>query len=115
VHYVTRGDNAGAKAGNINHVLTKSSGDVICVVDADFVPSAAFIDEMLRYFTDPEVALFQAPQEFYNTNSFQHAGPEGSDWNEQSSSYRVIQPGKNRTPCSGVARPQCCAGRRWNP
>ena len=97
MNYVTREDNAGAKAGNINHAMTVSSGEFICMVDADFVPSRAYIDELLGYFVDPKVALVQGPQEFYNTDSFQHAGPEGSDWNEQSSFYRVIQPGKNHS------------------
>ena len=72
-----------------------TSGDVICIVDADFVPARGYIDAMLGYFADPDVALVQAPQEFYNTDSFQHAWSEEGDWNEQSSFYRVIQPGKN--------------------
>lgn len=95
-HYVTRPDNAGAKAGNINHALTVSKGDFIGIMDADFVPSPWYIHELLGYFEDPKVALVQAPQEFYNTDSFQHAGDPEDDWHEQASFYRVIQPGKNR-------------------
>lgn len=94
-HYLTRADNHGAKAGNINAALTVTSGDVIAILDADFVPAPWFLEDTLGYFKDPDVAVVQGPQEFYNRDSFQHAG-DGSDWNEQTTFYRVIQPGKNR-------------------
>lgn len=93
--YLTRDDNRGAKAGNINAALKQTMGEFIAIVDADFVPAPGFLEETLGYFADPNVAIVQGPQEFYNTDSFQHAG-DGSDWHEQSSFYRVIQPGKNR-------------------
>lgn len=94
--YVTRPDTRGAKAGNINHALTISRGEFIGIMDADFVPSPWYIHDLLPYFEDPDVALVQAPQEFYNTDSFQHATDPRDDWHEQASFYRVIQPGKNR-------------------
>lgn len=93
-HYLTRSDNKGSKAGNINAALARSSGEFIAIVDADFVPAPDYLHATLGYFTDPEVAVVQAPQEFYNRDSFQHAG-DGSDWHEQTTFYRVIQPGKN--------------------
>jgi cellulose synthase (UDP-forming) len=63
-------------------------------LDADFIASSHLIDDMIGHFLDPMVAFVQAPQVFYNTNSFQH-GSESSLWNEQSLFYDVIQPGKN--------------------
>lgn len=95
-HYLVRAGNEGAKAGNINAALPHTSGDFIALVDADFVPHPAFIDELLGYFEDPSVAVVQAPQEFYNTGSFQHAQGDPAAWNEQRMFFRVIQPGKNR-------------------
>jgi cellulose synthase (UDP-forming) len=94
-HYITRPDTAGAKAGNINHALTVTGGELIAIVDADMVPSPSFVEDTLGYFGDGKVALVQGPQEFYNTDSFQHAG-DGTDWHEQTTFYHVIQPGKNR-------------------
>jgi cellulose synthase (UDP-forming) len=96
VQYITRPDNAGAKAGNINHALARTRGEIIAIVDADFVPAPTFIDDLLGYFTDPETAIVQAPQAFYNADSFQHALGDDDTWHEQRLFYEVIQPGKNR-------------------
>jgi cellulose synthase (UDP-forming) len=38
VGYLTRPNNAHAKAGNINHALTKTSADFVAIFDADFIP-----------------------------------------------------------------------------
>ncbi|MDZ7726694.1 MAG: glycosyltransferase [Dehalococcoidia bacterium] len=95
VRYLTRPDNAGAKAGNINHALQYSSGEFIIVLDADHVPAPDFIEAALPYFGNEDIALVQGPQEYYNLDSFQHTG-DGSDWHEQTTFYHVIQPGKNR-------------------
>jgi len=94
--YRTRPTNEGAKAGNLNYALARTSGEFVAVIDADFVPKASFIDDMLGYFRDPEVAFVQGPQEFYNRDSFQHAGGDRDAWHEQSLFFKTIQPGKNR-------------------
>ena len=94
--YITREDRRGAKAGNINHALERTTGEFIGVLDADFVPTPDFIDAMLGYFEDPQVALVQGPQEFYNPDSFQHRGADDAEWHDQALFYRVLQPGKNR-------------------
>ena len=93
--YLTREGNTGAKAGNINEALRATQSEFVAVVDADFVAAPDFLHATLGYFRDPMVAIVQAPQEFYNRDSFQHTG-DGSDWNEQTTFYQVIQPGKNR-------------------
>lgn len=97
--YLTRPDNRGAKAGNINAALGKTDGDLIAVFDADHVPFKNFLTELLGYFRDPRVALVQAPQVYYNLDSFQHAqASSGKDalWHEQSIFYDRIMPGKDR-------------------
>lgn len=97
--YVSRPDNAHAKAGNINHALTVTSGEFVAVFDADHVPHPQFLERTLGYFDDDRVALVQTPQEFYNRDSIQHAGDRDGDglpWHEQALFYRVIQPGKDR-------------------
>lgn len=91
--YVTREDNAHAKAGNINHALPLLDGELIAVLDADHVPLPHFIDALVGYFDDPDVVLAQAPHEFYNLDSVQHVA---EDRHEQSLFFRVICPGKDR-------------------
>lgn len=96
--YITREDNRHAKAGNINAALPKTDGEFIAFFDADHAPFRGFLRELLGYFRDPEVGLVQAPQAYYNLDSFQHgARQEGrSPWHEQSIFYDAILPGKDR-------------------
>jgi cellulose synthase (UDP-forming) len=97
--YLTRPDNRGAKAGNINAALPRTSGEFIAIFDADHAPFENFLVELLGYFNDPAVALVQSPQAYYNLDSFQHsrnARFQGKPWHEQSIFYDMIMPGKDR-------------------
>src|SRR5699024_9357161 len=38
VNYITRNNNEGAKAGNINNALKQTNGDLFTVLDADMIP-----------------------------------------------------------------------------
>jgi cellulose synthase (UDP-forming) len=110
--YLTRPTHEHAKAGNLNHALGLIEADFIAVLDADHVAEPDFLVRTLGYFDDPRVALVQTPQEFYNTDSFEHeasdgrtpaggdgtasAGADAQRFHEQTLFYRVLQPGKNR-------------------
>lgn len=97
--YVARSDHSHAKAGNLNHALGMIDADFVAVLDADHVAAPTFLERTLGYFDDPEVALVQTPQEFYNVDSFEHQASEGQSidrFHEQALFYRVLQPGKNR-------------------
>ena len=95
--YLTRSDNAHAKAGNLNHALGVVEADVVAVLDADHVPTSAFLRATLPYFEDPAVAFVQTPQDFYNLDSFEHQRRRtGAVFNEEAVFYRVIAPAKNR-------------------
>ena len=91
--YVTRPDNAHAKAGNINHALGVTDGELILMLDADHVPLPHILDATVGYFEDEEVALVQTPHDFSNRDSVQHTKYQR---HEQSLFYSVIAPGKNR-------------------
>ena len=98
-HYLTRPDHTHAKAGNLNHALGVIEADFVAVLDADHVGAPDFLVHTLGYFDDAQVALVQTPQEFYNTDSFEHqAGRHGEvdRYHEQALFYRILQPGKNR-------------------
>lgn len=97
--YLRRPDNRGAKAGNVNAALPQTGGEFIAIFDADHAPFEEFLTELLGYFDDPEVALVQSPQAYYNLDSFQHGREkrfEGKPWHEQSIFYDMIMPGKDR-------------------
>lgn len=55
--YLTRADNLNAKAGNINHALTKTSGEFFVIFDADFVPQRNFLMRTVGFFADPKVGI----------------------------------------------------------
>ena len=91
--YITRTDNRHAKAGNINHALPITSGDLVFALDADHVPLPHALDAIVGYFDEERVALVQTPHDFYNHDSIQHYEVGR---HEQSVFYSVISPGKDR-------------------
>jgi cellulose synthase (UDP-forming) len=58
--------NRHAKAGNINNAMTQTDGELLVVMDADFVPFNHFLLRTVGFFQDPQVAIVQTPQDFYN-------------------------------------------------
>lgn len=69
--YLTRPDNKHAKAGNINHALTKTSAEFVAIFDADFVPQRNFLMRALGFFDDPKIGIVQVPHAFYNHDPLQ--------------------------------------------
>lgn len=94
--YLARTERRDAKAGNLNHALGVVEADIVAVLDADHVPGRRFLINTLCYFDDPNVALVQTPQSFYNLESFEHERRGDDLFNEESVFYRVIAPAKNR-------------------
>ena len=92
-HWISRPDNSHAKAGNINHALECTSGELILCLDADHVPLPDALDATVGYFDDETVALVQSPHDFYNQDSVQHYEPGR---HEQSMFFEVVCPGKDR-------------------
>lgn len=71
VGYLTRPDNAHAKAGNINHALTKTDAPFVAIFDADFIPQQNFLMRTMGFFADPKIAIVQTPHAFYNSDPMQ--------------------------------------------
>lgn len=98
VRYLTRPDNKGSKAGNINHALGVLSADqeppeFVAVLDADFVPHRNFIPRALALFHDRSVGLVQTPQHFFNPDPIQHnLGLSRSYPDEQRFFFDHLQP-----------------------
>ena len=71
VEYVTRYENNHAKAGNMNNGLRSSSGDLVAIFDADFVPGRNFLKRTVGFFQDRTVGIVQTPQHFFNKDPVQ--------------------------------------------
>jgi len=70
--WAVRDDHTHAKAGNLNNCLKHyAKGELFAVLDADMIPKSTFLERTVGYFSDPEMALVQAPQVFYNPDPFQ--------------------------------------------
>lgn len=97
IGYIRRVGNANAKAGNLNHAISVTSGEFILQLDSDHVPFPNIIDRLLGYFNDPKMAVVQSPQDFYNVDSFTHVvNDEGRRlWEENRIFYSLIQPGRD--------------------
>jgi cellulose synthase (UDP-forming) len=95
--YIARPSHDDAKAGNINYGLQLSTAEFIAIFDADHAPLPHFIDRIIGYFKDEEVAFVQTPQAFYNIDSFMHRVDERKRyvWGEQGLFYDLIQPGRD--------------------
>ena len=96
--WIPRTTNEHAKAGNLNHGLLHTDAEFILELDADHVPLPWFLERTLGYFDDPELAFVQAPQTFYNRDTFlfRHNRETSGFWFEQRMFYDAIQPAKNK-------------------
>jgi cellulose synthase/poly-beta-1,6-N-acetylglucosamine synthase-like glycosyltransferase len=60
IKYIHRDDRSGYKAGALDAALKVARGRYVAIFDADFVPSADFLERTVPYFADPKVAMVQA-------------------------------------------------------
>jgi cellulose synthase (UDP-forming) len=100
VGYIRRPEHTGAKAGNINHALTKTSAEFIAVFDSDHVADPEFLDATLGWMDDPKVAFVQTPQYYANTDGNRIAA---ASWAQQALFFGAIARGKD-----GLGAVFCC-------
>ena len=94
--YIAREGRDHAKAGNLNHALKQTCGEVIAVFDTDHVPTSAFLRETMGFFENTKVAIVQTPHHFYNPDIFQkNLRLESELKNEQALFFRILQPGRD--------------------
>ncbi len=98
--YITRADNQGAKAGNLNNALRHSASDtnapLILVLDADFAPRRDILRRAVGLFGDPKAGIVQTPQFFYNADPVQHNLMAADSWvDDQRIFFDVFQPAKD--------------------
>jgi cellulose synthase (UDP-forming) len=99
--YLTRPDNAHAKAGNINNGLRHVAGlaerpDFISILDADFVPMPQFLRRALSLFRERDVGIVQTPQHFINPDPLQSNLSASQVWpDEQRYFFDVVMASKD--------------------
>ncbi|QRN55747.1 glycosyltransferase [Dyella caseinilytica] len=111
VHYARRPDNRHAKAGNMNNGLKLSARQTnapyILVLDADFAPQKNILYRVMGLFQEPNVALVQTPQFYYNADPIQHNLGATDSWvDEQRVFFDVFQPSRdawNSAFCVGTS------------
>ena len=65
--YVRRQEHKHAKAGNLNHALTRTSGEFVVIFDCDHIPVRSFLTQTMGWLLqDPKIAMVQTPHPFYS-------------------------------------------------
>ena len=72
IGYMTRDDNAHAKAGNINRALARLDSPFVAIFDCDHVPTRSFMQVTLGWFLrDSKLGMLQTPHHFYSPDPFE--------------------------------------------
>jgi len=97
VNYLIRDDNRHAKAGNINAALSKTTGEYIAIFDCDHVPTRAFLQLTMGWFSrDAKLAMVQTPHHFFSPDPFEkNLQTHRRVPNEGELFYGVVQPGND--------------------
>ena len=99
--YITRSNNAHAKAGNINNAIAYVSRldeppEFISVLDADFVPLPSFLQRAMALFHDDRVGVAQTPQHFAKADPIQVNLSASHVWpDEQRYFFDVLMPARD--------------------
>ncbi|SFG25280.1 glycosyltransferase family 2 protein [Methylobacterium gossipiicola] len=104
-NYLTRPDNKGAKAGNLNNALrltaARTNAPIILVLDADFAVAPNILKRAVGLFHDPRCAVVQTPQFFFNADPIQHNLMAADAWvDDQRIFFDVFQPAKDAWGCA---------------
>ncbi len=68
IECIKRDNRQGYKAGALNEGLKRSTGEIIAVFDADFVPPEDFLKDTIDCFSDPDVGIVQTRWGHLNPN-----------------------------------------------
>ncbi|MBV6272398.1 UDP-forming cellulose synthase catalytic subunit [Alcaligenaceae bacterium CGII-47] len=70
--YITRPDNRHAKAGNLNHALAQTDGELLALFDCDHVPTRSFLQLTVGwFFKEKKLAVVQTPHQFFSPDPFE--------------------------------------------
>lgn len=63
---IRRADRAGYKAGALAYGTERCEGEFLCIFDADFLPRAGFLRDLMPHFEDPRIGMVQARWDHVN-------------------------------------------------
>ncbi len=69
VKYLHREHRKGFKAGALKNSMKHAKGELIVIFDSDWMPGKDFLSNVVKPFSDPNVAIVQTRQGFYNKDS----------------------------------------------
>ncbi len=97
VHYMERPDNRHAKAGNLNHALHLTDGELVAIFDCDHIPTRVFLKTCVGWLQrEPQCAMLQTPHHFFSPDPFErNLGTFRRVPNEGSLFYGLIQDGND--------------------
>lgn len=95
--YISRNDNAHAKAGNINHALGRTHSEYVAIFDSDHIPTRSFLQATLGWFQrDRRLGMVQTPHHFYSPDPFErNLGQFRKIPNEGELFHRLVQDGND--------------------
>jgi cellulose synthase (UDP-forming) len=69
VNYIVRAEHKHAKAGNLNHALSITDGELVAIFDSDHIATRSFLQLTVGWFVrDPKLGMLQTPHHFYNAD-----------------------------------------------
>lgn len=97
IGYMTRDDNAHAKAGNINRALKRLTSPLVAIFDCDHVPTRSFLQVTVGWFLrDQKLGMLQTPHHFYSPDPFErNLGQFRTIPNEGELFYGIVQDGND--------------------
>lgn len=69
IKYAHRENRQGFKPGALKEAMKYTKGEILVLFDADWMPKKDFLKRVLKPFSDPEVAIVQTRQGFYNKDT----------------------------------------------
>ena len=96
IKYIHRENREGFKPGALKNAMKITKGEILVIFDADWIPKKDFLKKIVKPFSDPNVAIVQTRQGFYNRNT---------NWITRFAAYllmiyhTIIMPINNRINC----------------
>jgi cellulose synthase/poly-beta-1,6-N-acetylglucosamine synthase-like glycosyltransferase len=59
IQHIHRTNRHGFKAGALENGMKTATGEFVAIFDADFIPASNFLEDVIDYFSDPEVGMVQ--------------------------------------------------------
>lgn len=97
INYIIRPNGRHAKAGNLNHALSKTDAELVAVFDCDHIPTRSFLQMTVGWFLrDPKLALVQTPHHFFSPDPFErNLGHFLKQPSENTLFYGLVQDGND--------------------